>query len=517
MSDSYEKNSLRRGSVTKCVLILLVCAGIFLPVASLAITEQLPVVPSDGFTIVSRGSLEQVLSQTGEIESADNDILISKCEWSTRILSIIPEGSWVEAGEIVAELDSSDIRKRFQERAVLLVKAQSKLADAEEDLQIQKLTNQSILAAAQLQKRLTRLQLDGYLEAEYPQKLHSLEASVALAEEDLARAEKKLEFVADMVQLGYRSVSDRENERINVLKKEQAYELAEDKLKVLRDFTFTRTRTQLKAIADEAERELERVDLASRSSILRREISVRSRTRSRDIYQAYQDRLEENIAACIIRASKSGEVIYAKVSSSSSARIDEGSSMRYLQQIAKIPDRDHLQVNVRIHESNIRLIQIGQPVLINVDAKGLDQYEARVKQISRVPMAGKYPNYHLREYRVIIDVEADPELARTIAPGMTATTNIIAAQRSAAVYVPLHSVVEVGDEHLTFIKKGDEVEPRVVTVGISTDASIEILSGLNDGEEIVLKPRVTCAQHIVALQKSSQSKHDQNSWISMIH
>lgn len=517
MSDPNEKNSLRRGFVTKVLLSILVAFAISLPVASLAISEKLPPVPSDGFTIVSRGPLELVLSQTGEIESADNDILINKCEWTTNVISIVPEGTWVEEGDIVAELDSSELKTRLQDRAVLLVNAEAKLADAIEDLRIQKLTNQSILADAQLQKRLSRLKLDGYLQAEYPQKLHSLEAAVALAEEDLTRAQKKQEFVANMVRRGYRSAADRENERINVLKSQQTLNLAQDRLNVLRDFTFVRTRTQLQAIADEAERELERVDLASRSSILRREISVRSRTRSRDIYQAYQDRLERNIEACTIRATKAGEVIYANVSSSSSSRIDEGCSMRYLQPIAKIPDRDRLQVKVRVHESNIRLLKVGQPVKVNVDATGLEEYPGRVRLVSRVPLAGQRPNYHLREYEVTVDIDADPEMLRTLAPGMTATANIIAAQRSLATYAPLQSVAEVGNEHVVFVKRGDEIESRNVSIGISTDASIEILSGLEHGEEIVLKPRITCAQYISALQQNSSFDGEQNFWLSMIN
>lgn len=506
---------VRNGSVTKCLLALLICSGISLPMATLAVSDKQPPVPAEGFTTVGHGPLELIISQSGEVVSADNDILINKCEYSTRVISTIPQGTWVEPGDVVAELDSSELKKKLQERAVLLVNAEARLADAQEDLRIQKLSNESLLAKAKLQHRLSKLQLDGYLEAEYPQKLHSLEAALALAEEDLARAEKKLDFVTDMFRLGYRSAADRENERINVIKKQQALDLAEDKLKVLREFTFTRTKTQLQAIADEAERELERVKLAANASILRREISVSSRERSRDIYQAYQERLERNIAACTIRATKAGEVIFAQTSSRSSSRIDEGSSVRYLQPIAKIPDRDRLEIDLRIHESNIRLLTVGQPVMIQVDAAGREEYSGHVKHVSRVPLAGRYPNYHLREYKVTIGVDADPELARTLAPGMTATANIVAASRSAATYAPITSVVEVRGEHMAFVRRGDDIEPRAITVGISTDDSIEILSGLEAGEEIVQKPRVTCSQLIATLQKSATS--DEGYWLSMLN
>lgn len=494
----------------------LIVTSLAIPVVSFAVGEKFPDVPDAGFTIVSRGPMELIVTQSGEIDSADNDILISKCEWSTRLLSIVPEGTWVEEGDIVAELDSSEIRKRHQERAVLLVNAKARLADAQEDLQIQKLTNESLLADSALQLRLAELQLDGYLKAEYPQKLHELEAAVALAEEELTRAKKKHDFVTGMVRLGYRTPTDRESERINVLKKEQALELANDKLTVLRDFTHQRTLTQYTAIAEETRRELDRVKLAAKAAILRREILVRSRERSHQIYDDYQKRLEKNIAACTIRASKAGEIIYARERSSSSSRIDEGSSVRYLQALATIPDRDRLQVKLRLHESNIRLIDKDQPALIQVDANPDHVYQGHISHISTVPMSGRYPNYHLREYRVTVDLDADPEMSRTIAPGMTASVNIVAAQRQATLQVPVQAVVEVGDEYLAFVRNNGEIEHRIVKVGISSDDKLEITEGLDEGEEVVLKPRVTCAQRIVALQRTLQKGDENSYWLSLV-
>ncbi len=505
----------RKGFIIKSVVAILAATSITIPVVTLAVADKYPAVPDEGFAIVTRGPMELLITQSGEVDSADNDIVVSQCEWSTRVISIVPEGTWVEKGDIIAELDSSSIKERFQDRAVLLVNATARLADAQEDLRIQKLTNESILADAKLQLRLSKLQLEGYEQAEHPQKLHQLEAAAVLAEEELSRGEKQLEFVEDMVRLGYRSQSERDKERINVMKKKQALELATDKLNVLKDFTYERTLTRLKAIALEAEREFERVKLASKASILRREISVRSRERSYRIYKDYQDRLEKNIAACTVRATKSGEVIYAKTSSSSTSRIDEGSSMRYLQPIAKIPDRDRLQVKLRLHESNIRLIRTDLPTTLKVDAIGLDQFQGHVSHLSTVPLAGRYPNYHLREYRVTVDIDADPEMARTLAPGMTATVNIIAEQREAALHTPVQSIVEVAGQHVAFVRQGENLEHRVVEVGISSDEKIEILSGLEEGEEIVLKPRVTCAQRIVSLQKQFAESPDQNFWLGM--
>lgn len=517
MLRSHSSIASRHGAVLKWMVLVLAAPCFGYPIFSLGVVEKYPTVPDDAYHLVSRGPMELLVTQSGDLDSADNAVLISKCEWSTRLISIVPEGTWVEEGDVIAELDASAIRSRFQERAILLVNATARLADAEQDLQIQKLINESKLAAAELQMRMAQLQLDGYLEAEYPQKLHQLEADVALAEEDLARGFKKLEFVEGMVKRGYRLPNDRDAERIELLKKKQNLERAQDKLNVLQNFMHERTLTQLQSQAEETKREYERVKLKAKATLLSREITLRARQRSHDIYAGYQDRLQANIDACVIRAPRAGEVVYANERSSSRTQLSEGSSVIYLQPVCKIPDRNRLQVQLRVHESNIRLIEQNQSALVKIDAVSGAQYLGRVSNVSTVPVSGRYPNYDLREYRVTIDLEITPEQARSLAPGLTAQVSIIAAQRSSTVRIPIQSVVEIGDELIAFVKSGNNVEPRVLEVGINNDLEVEVLSGLEEGDQIVGRPRVTCAQRILALRKEVQKLPEEELWISQAY
>ena len=154
--------------------------------------------------------------------------------------------------------------------------------------------------------------------------------------------------------------------------------------------------------------------------------------------------------------------------------------------------------------------------MIQVDAAGEQRYLGHVSHISTVPLSGRYPNYNLREYRVTVDLDADPEVSRSLSPGMTATVNIVADRRDSTIQASVQSVVQVGDKHVAFVRNGDEVQHRVVELGISSDSQVEILSGLEEGEEVVLKPRVTCAQRIVFLGKEFTNGHQQSYWLSMV-
>ena len=91
---------------------------------------------------------------------------------------------------------------------------------------------------------------------------------------------------------------------------------------------------------------------------------------------------------------------------------------------------------------------------------------------------------------------------------MTATVDIITDKRSNAINVPISAIAIKTDTTSTkklkndiegvidndqkfecvFIKKGDTAELRVVKTGIQDDSNIEIVSGLEADEEVIVGP-----------------------------
>lgn len=488
-------------SVSRFLAVVLIPLLAILPVASFAVSEDLPVVPEDGFGVVTRGPLEVVISQVGNVESANNLFMVNQCEWGTDLISLVPEGTRVKQGDVVAELDSSQLRQNAKQRMIQLVNAEAALKQAEEDFQIQELTNESQIARAELRTRLARLQLDGYLEAEYPQQLHELENAVALAEEELVRAKKQHDFSSEMVKLGYRTPASCEDQRLKLLKAKQTLQQARGRLDLLTDYAYQRTMTQLEAADQEAERELHRVQTAARAAILSRTVRLQARKRVYEAHQSALERLERSIAACVIKAPADGEVVHGRASSSRSSKgLEEGDRVRYLQTIALLPDRERMKVELRLHESCIRLIEKGHPAQVKVDSLPDITFAGTVSEVSTVPLSGRHPNYDLREYKVVVQLDVDADIVRQLAPGMSANVDVMAARRPDAIRVPIHSVAQVADRHVAFVRRGDQLEAREVSVGLSNDASIEILDGLQPGEEVVLRPRVTCAKLLTDLE-----------------
>ncbi len=72
-------------------------------------------------------------------------------------------------------------------------------------------------------------------------------------------------------------------------------------------------------------------------------------------------------------------------------------------------------------------------------------------------------------------------------PGMFGRLEIPAGERM-AIRVPSSTVKRVGQVESVLVRRGEELEVRLVTSGhVFDDGTVEILSGLSDGEEVLLK------------------------------
>jgi RND family efflux transporter MFP subunit len=84
---------------------------------------------------------------------------------------------------------------------------------------------------------------------------------------------------------------------------------------------------------------------------------------------------------------------------------------------------------------------------------------------------------------VEVDVE-NPAL--TLSPGMYAQTEITLQQRSAALTIPAEAVVHGENGDYVLAVDNSQVVKKNVTLGIQGPDKVEILSGLAEGETVIL-------------------------------
>ncbi|MGD9346231.1 MAG: efflux RND transporter periplasmic adaptor subunit [Candidatus Aminicenantes bacterium] len=145
-------------------------------------------------------------------------------------------------------------------------------------------------------------------------------------------------------------------------------------------------------------------------------------------------------------------------------------------EILTIMDPTVLCIDAEIYEKDIAKIRDKQQVEVSVPAYPGDRFNAEICFI------GDVLNEETRTITVRSEVNnSDYKLK----PGMFADIRILLNHQTKALVLPREAILDDGDNSIVFVKKAGKYYPQVVTLGAREDSLIEILSGIQEGEDIV--------------------------------
>lgn len=158
--------------------------------------------------------------------------------------------------------------------------------------------------------------------------------------------------------------------------------------------------------------------------------------------------------------------------------------------IATIADLSDLLAELDVDENQIVEVAVGQEVDVRVDALPGHAYRGRVVEVgsSGARRAGQ-GDVTFFEVDVLLENPDD-----RLRPGMSVRAEIETAAQDAALVVPVQAVAERAAEdgggtvQVVFVVAGGTAERRVVETGLSTVTEVEIVSGVEEGEEVVTGP-----------------------------
>ena len=147
-------------------------------------------------------------------------------------------------------------------------------------------------------------------------------------------------------------------------------------------------------------------------------------------------------------------------------------------------DLGQLEVKVMVSEVDMVKIRGRQSVMISVDALPGAMYHGALATISPVGMVTS----GVVNYPVIVTV-TNPD--GKIKPGMTANLAVSVDRRENVLVVPIRAVRAQGSQKIVVVEyKGQTIQVPVGT-GLSSDTQVEVTSGLQEGDVIVLNQAQT--------------------------
>lgn len=134
-----------------------------------------------------------------------------------------------------------------------------------------------------------------------------------------------------------------------------------------------------------------------------------------------------------------------------------------------------LRVQLTVPEQFVSAVSVGAPVSFQVDAYPGRSFVGKVRYLS--------PTLQATQRALIVEAVVDNP-ANELKPGLFATALIEQPDRTPGVVVPASAVHTAGGTSRVYVVAGDHVEERVVTVGATVDAKVEVTSGLKAGEQV---------------------------------
>jgi HlyD family secretion protein len=175
--------------------------------------------------------------------------------------------------------------------------------------------------------------------------------------------------------------------------------------------------------------------------------------------------------------------------------------------ILVISNLEGMEAQVQVDENDIVSISVGDAATIEVDALPDFPLDGTVTEIANTAsISGSGTTDQKTEFEVKITITGPVSELR---PGMTATADVVTEVREQALGVPIQAVAvrtleqlrsgpgedgggsdwqpdKDGFIELVFVVAGGVAEARQVRTGIQSETHIEIVEGLEEGEEIVV-------------------------------
>ena len=168
-----------------------------------------------------------------------------------------------------------------------------------------------------------------------------------------------------------------------------------------------------------------------------------------------------------LRSEIDGEVIQKHIVVGESVKKDSG--------VFLLADLSEVWVNIAVPVKHLNVVKLGQRVTVKADKLGL---EARGK----LTYLGALIDEKTRTVTGRVVIRNKQRLWR---PGMYVTAELVQKSRKVPLAVPVDAIQTIRDWSVVFIKVGDLYEARPLELGESADGWVEVLGGIEAGDEYV--------------------------------
>lgn len=437
--------------------------------------------------VVKKGNFIISVVEGGSLEAVNEVVVKNSIDGESQIIWLVEEGTYVKEGDLLVEFDAGGAESKIEEQQVQFESRQAALAIAENNLLIAISTVESELSNSELEVKFATMDLEKFETLEQTHDINNSERNIYTAEEAFKLSKQKFEWSERLAAQGFETKTQCDRDKLDVSVKTKALVTAQSNHKMLEDFDLKKKHQEYLSKKKEAIAKLIRTKKQGESRIAWMETAVNSAKATLRLTQEGLDKKNDQLKATKVYAPQAGLAIYPKPNRyRRDTKIEEGAQVRNRASLIKIPDVRSMKVEVKIHESMISQVKKGQSAYIVLDSIPDKRFTGTVTSVAILPDSDRsWSNPNLKVYKTEIVINEEIE---NIKPGVSARAEIIIEELKDVLTVPIQAVTTLDGNQVCYIGNGDNLKAIPVEVGLFNTKYIEIKSGLNLGDEVVLNP-----------------------------
>ena len=320
------------------------------------------------------------------------------------------------------------------------------------------------------------------------QKLRELNDNITLAESKFEQASDRLMWTQKLYDKEYVTETDLRGDQLAMQSSKIQMDRARTALELFRLYEFPKEAEKLLSDHDEAKRELERIEARARSKLAQAQARLSSSKATYLLQKRRLEKLKKQLKACVIKAPAPGQVVYSS-SGDRWARqermIEEGAEIYERQEIISIPDTSEMKVEIKVHETWIDKVKVGQNANITVVAFPDKTFTGKV--LKKAPLAEQqwWGRGDLKVYVTDVSIDGTHDFIKT---GMSAKVEVIIDELHDVLLVPIQSVITQEGKKVCYCLTNKGPKKREVETGSFNNNFVEVKSGVVDGEKVLLNP-----------------------------
>jgi HlyD family secretion protein len=399
----------------------------------------------------TRGELTARLTSSGTLKPMQSITYRSPIPGrDVEIRDLAPEGSRVNAGDVIVKLDTTDLE-------IELARVRQDYRQALMDLQV-----------AEGEYEEAGAEVKAVAEGEGALTVEEARSTLGRAEKKVERLRQEYEHLKPLLDKGFITREELARTEEQLDEAEEAVTLARRRSDVV--VQLTHPREQKRAALGLSQK-------AAQLGLVRTRVGE---------LQIRLEMLERLIEGCTVRARGPGLVVYEEnLQVNPRRKLRIGDRVFATQGIVTIPEVSRMQVEASVSESEVHRVSAGQAADIHVEAFPGMTLTGKVTRVGTLATASANRPFDDKRFDLVIAV--DPTTAE-LRPEMSVRADVVVGSRTDVLMVPVTAVFNNQGTRVVYVIGSSGPEARRVDLGESNDRMVEIVAGLREGERVSLSP-----------------------------